>query len=86
MRGLPHSSFIWAIENIFRVCIAWYKQETVSENLRQLCKQPTYATDITIIKEIKGDYLITSPFISFIVMQTRDKDLNPGRSYKALLG
>ena len=30
-----------AIENVFRVCIAWYKHERSWENSRQLCKPET---------------------------------------------
>ena len=32
---------IEAIENVFRVCIAWYKHERGWENSRQLCKPET---------------------------------------------
>ena len=32
---------VQAIENVFRVCIAWYKPERGWENSRQLCKQET---------------------------------------------
>ena len=32
---------IYAIENVFRVCIAWYKHERGWENSRQLCKPET---------------------------------------------
>ena len=35
------SNFNKAIENVFRVCIAWYKHERGWENSRQLCKPET---------------------------------------------
>ena len=37
------TSCVWhpAIENVFRVCIAWYKHERGWENSRQLCKPST---------------------------------------------
>ena len=35
------SVILKAIENVFRVCIAWYKHERGWENSRQLCKPET---------------------------------------------
>ena len=32
---------IWAIENVLRVCIAWYKHERGWKNSRELCKPET---------------------------------------------
>ena len=36
-----NGGFIKAIENVFRVCIAWYKQESGWENSRQLREKAT---------------------------------------------
>ena len=37
----PYIITIWAIENVFCVCIAWYKHQRGCENSRQLCKPET---------------------------------------------
>ena len=39
-----------AIENIFHVCIAWYKHERGWENLRQLCKPETKSRVFIIVE------------------------------------
>ena len=41
---------IQAVENVFRVCIAWYKHERGWENSRQLCKPETNSRVCTTVE------------------------------------
>ena len=43
----------YAIENVFRVCIAWYKHERGWENSRQLCKPDPSSVYIRLCKHRK---------------------------------